>query len=103
MSASSLSSLSEENDEEGRLQAARIHCPRRFFVRKDPFELYDDMDFKERYINNKNTFNELLNLIGHHLEPTTKRNHSISATPCYLTISGKCSISTSARGQYWHS
>ncbi|XP_063931351.1 putative nuclease HARBI1 [Zophobas morio] len=79
MSASTLSSLSDESDEEGRLQAARIRRPRRFFVRKDPFELYDDMNFKERYRINKNTFNELLNLIGHHLEPATKRNHSISA------------------------
>jgi hypothetical protein len=77
MSISSLSSLmSEESDEEPRLllRAVRIRRPRRFFVRKDPFELYNDADFKERYRINKNTFNTLLNLIRHHLEPATKRN-----------------------------
>jgi hypothetical protein len=82
MSISSLSSLmTEESDEEPRLllRAVRIRRPRRFFVRKDPFELYNDADFKERYRINKNTFNTLLNLIRRHLEPATKRNQSISA------------------------
>ena len=73
--------MSENSDEETRLQAVRMRHPRRIFIRKNPFKLYDDVDFTKRWRIKENTLIQLLNLIGHqhHLEPALKRNHFIYA------------------------
>ena len=51
---------------------------RRLFRRRiDPFQKYNDVDFKMQFRFEKNTVLHILEMIGYNLIPATQRNHSI--------------------------
>ncbi|KAJ3644013.1 hypothetical protein Zmor_026690 [Zophobas morio] len=53
--------------------------PRIFRDRSDPFDRYDDIDFKQRYRFSKNSVVEILNQIGDRLDPLTNRNKALNS------------------------
>ncbi|KAJ3665528.1 hypothetical protein Zmor_001020 [Zophobas morio] len=75
---SDISSSSSSSDEENIVQ----RIPRRRRALKDrtnPFELYDEQEFKMRFRFNKETILWLRDILGAELEPTCNRRKSISA------------------------
>ncbi|CAI6357630.1 unnamed protein product [Macrosiphum euphorbiae] len=81
MSLTSASSSSDESDDNNMLFDILINLPspRRFRVRSNPLEDYDDFDFKIRFRLSKETFMILLHMIGENIEHKTLRNFSLSA------------------------
>ncbi|XP_044750059.1 putative nuclease HARBI1 isoform X2 [Coccinella septempunctata] len=71
---SDTSSSSEENNEEYYLRR-----PRSFKNLNDPFEMYNDAEFKHRFRFHKNSVMELLHKIGEKIEAPTKRNRALNA------------------------
>ncbi|KAB0798890.1 hypothetical protein PPYR_06770 [Photinus pyralis] len=79
----SLSSFSSSSDEE-EAPARRIRFIR---DRNNPFQIYDDIDFKMRYRFSKPIVQNLLHMFGHLIEPKTKRNKSIDGlTQLLITL-----------------
>lgn len=72
------SDLSSLSDDEGIIvQHEPIRRPRVFKQRKDPFNVLDDYEFKQRYRLNKATVMDLTYNIGNNLKHETFRNKSI--------------------------
>lgn len=72
---SSISSFSSSSDEEER-PVRRIRLIRN---RNDPFEIYDDVDFKMRFRFSKQTVQNFTEIFGRNIEPRTNRNKSLDA------------------------
>lgn len=75
ISSSSLSSSSPSSDEI--IPEIRRVQRRRFQDRNNPFDIYNDVEFKKRFRLSKELVMNLLHEIGHNLEPLTKRSMSI--------------------------
>lgn len=74
------SHFADEIDEENvALPANRVRRPKLLRNRSNPFEIFDDFDFKARFRFNKVTVMALLHKFGHHLEPLNRRNRPISS------------------------
>lgn len=75
---SDLSSLDENQDILQEEAARVIRRARVFRIRKDPFNTFDDNDFKQRYRLSKATVMDLVHNIGNDLKHKTCRNKSLS-------------------------
>ena len=73
-----LTSSSSSSDEEV-INLRRLPLPRVFRERKNPFTTYTEEEFQYRYRIRKQTVMDILNVIGHNFESSTRRNHALSA------------------------
>lgn len=80
MSISISVTLTSSSDED----PPRARRPRVLRDRSDPFEKYDEIDFKQRFRFSKASVMEILHLIGENLTPMTHRNKSLSAREQFL-------------------
>lgn len=72
-------------DQINHINGIREFRNRRHLDRQDPFNFYNNVEFKKRYRVSKDTVRYLINLLKHDLEPQTANLQNISVELMVLT------------------